>query len=162
MISSILDFSRIETGHLDMRWADVAPREVVEAAVTASEEMATRRGARLAVNVPDDLPVVSLDRERVITAVKHLIDNAVKFSPPGGVVRVSAKVSTTADEEAPEDGFGYVLLTAPEMLEISVEDFGVGIAEIDQERSSPHSPSSTTPRRAEHGGSGLGLAVVST
>ncbi len=64
------------------------------------------------------------------------------------------------DEEAPDDGFGFVLMASPKQLEISVEDHGIGIAEGDQgEIWSPFSQLDNSSTR-EHGGAGLGLAVV--
>ena len=64
------------------------------------------------------------------------------------------------EEDPPEDDVGFVLMTSPEMLEIEVEDYGTGIAERDQSRIfSPFTQLDNSSTR-EHGGSGLGLAVV--
>ena len=77
------------------------------------------------------------------------------------MVKVSAKVTESEqDTEDDEDGVGFVLMAAPDWLEISVEDFGEGIPEQDQERIfTPFTQLDDSTTR-EHGGAGLGLAVV--
>lgn len=162
LISSILDFSRIETGRLDMHWSLCEPEEVIETTVESNMELAERRGTRLVVDLHEELPPVYLDPEKLEKALNNLVENALKFSAPGGVVKVSARMvePDTADMPGEDDGFGFVLLSSPEMLEISVEDFGIGIADGDQnEIFLPFSQLDNSSTR-EHGGSGLGLAVV--
>ena len=160
LISSILDFSQIETGHLTVAPEVVSPCELIENLVHRSRESASKRGVRLSVNLSDNLHRISLDVSKIQSAVAHLIDNAVKFSPVGGVVRVSAEIVAASGEEGSEDGLGFVLLGTPNWLEISVQDFGEGIADEDQtvifEPFTQLDDSSTR----EHGGAGLGLALV--
>jgi two-component system sensor histidine kinase BarA len=160
LIHSILDFSRIETGHLDVHWVKMNPKEVIEEAVGSKKDSAERRGTRLTVEIPGDLPEVSIDPDKIRVAVEHLVENGIKFSPPGGVVKVVAQIVTPDDEDAPEEGFGMVLMAAPEMLEISVEDFGIGIPEGSQnEIFAPFTQLDASSTR-EQGGAGLGLAIV--
>jgi len=161
LISSILDFSQIDTGHLSLRKVPTDPRTVVERAVASTRETADRRGVRLVTGRMEDVPPVSMDPEKIETAVSHLLDNAIKFSAPGGVVKVSARLADAGGNDAgDEDGLGFVLLAAPKQLEISVEDFGEGIDKADQEMIfSPFTQLDDSTTR-EHGGAGLGLAVV--
>jgi two-component system sensor histidine kinase BarA len=161
LISSILDFSQIDTGHLNLRKQETSPIEVIESAVQASEEKAARRGIRLSTRLNKELQPVSMDPEKIHTALAHLIDNAVKFSAPDGVVRVSAEmVEALGSDTGEDDGLGFVLLAAPEQLEISVQDFGEGIEKSQQEAIfSPFTQLDDSSTR-EHGGAGLGLAVV--
>jgi len=162
LISSILDFSRIETGHLDMHWQLIEPEEVVETTVESNQELAERRGARLALEINEEVPPVYLDPEKITKALGHLIENALKFSAPGGLVKVSLRMigAQSSDRPGEEDGFGFVLLSSPEMLEISVEDFGAGIADGDQNEIFLPFVQLDNSSTREHGGSGLGLAVV--
>ena len=161
LISSILDFSQIDTGHLSLRKQQTDPRAVVERAVASVREIADRRGVRLVMGRMDDLTPVSMDPEKIETAVSHLLDNAIKFSAPGGVVKVSVKLTEAEGSDAgEEDGLGFVLMAAPQQLEISIQDFGEGIDKNDQEMIfSPFTQLDDSTTR-EHGGSGLGLAVV--
>ncbi|MCP4601829.1 MAG: histidine kinase [Proteobacteria bacterium] len=160
LITSILDFSQIETGHLDLRWTSCDPKEVVESAIEEGRELAERRGNRLVLDIQTDLPAVCLDPEKIRTAVDHLVENAVKFSSPGGIIKISSRIVSPEEEDSPEDGLGFVLMTSPDMLEISVEDYGIGITEENQsEVFSPFIQVESSSTR-EYGGSGLGLAVV--
>ncbi len=160
LISSILDFSRIETGHLDLRYVEIDPKELVDSAVEPIKERAERRGTRLVLDAPTSLPTISLDPEKIHTAISHLVENAVKFSTPGGIVRVSLQIVTDDGGDSSDDGFGAVLMTSPDMLEIAVEDWGIGINEKEQGQIfSPFAQLDNSSTR-EQGGAGLGLAVV--
>ncbi len=159
LISSILDFSRIETGHLDIRWTKTDPKELIEEAADEADELAKRRGIRLSVDIPE-LPPVWLDPEKIRGAIDHVIENAVKFSTPQGVVKIGARMLDPDEEELPDEGFGFVLMASPKQLEIFIEDYGIGIAEGDQgEIWAPFAQLDNSSTR-EHGGAGLGLAVV--
>ena len=160
LISSILDFSKVDSGHLTVEPRLVDVGEVVNNAIDRSRENADRRGIGLSVDFPGDLPQARFDAEKIETAISHLIDNSIKFSDPGGVVKVSAQVFKPTEEDGSQDGFGFVLMASPDMLEISVEDFGVGIAQTDLfQIFEPFTQIDESSTR-EHGGAGLGLAIV--
>ncbi|NLN61321.1 MAG: histidine kinase [Myxococcales bacterium] len=160
LISSILDFSQIDTGRLSITTAPVNVPDLLQRAVATREQLAERRGIRLKIDLPTGLPTVPMDPEKILVALTHLIDNAIKFSLPGGSVRIGAQVVQSAAADAPEDGFGFVLMAAPDMLEISVEDHGVGIDEKDcDDIFQPFTQIDESSTR-EHGGAGLGLAIV--
>jgi signal transduction histidine kinase len=160
LISSILDFSQIDTGHLTLQLVETGVEELLRASVKNNRELAERRGVKLSYEVPRDLPPITLDPEKIRTSIGHLIDNAVKFSPPGTVVKVSARVVPSSEEDGAEDGFGFVLMASPDMLEISVEDFGPGIDDADQAAIFKPFTQLDASSTREHGGAGLGLAIV--
>jgi signal transduction histidine kinase len=161
LISAILDFSQIETGHLNLRKRETDPKKLLDEVIEETEETAERRGVKLVTDLAGDLRPVELDSERIQAAVGHLVDNAIKFSPPGGVVKVSARVTPSEhDAEDEDDGVGFVLMTAPDWLDITIEDFGEGIDEENHELIfAPFTQLDDSTTR-EHGGAGLGLAVV--
>jgi len=160
LISSILDFSQIDTGHLTLQPIEVSVEELLRASVRNNHEMATRRGVKLSYEVARDLPPITLDPEKIRTSIGHLLDNAIKFSPPGTVVKVSAQIVESSEEDGAEDGFGFVLMASPDMLEISVEDFGPGIDDADQAAIFKPFTQLDASSTREHGGAGLGLAIV--
>ena len=160
LISSILDFSQVETGHLTVDPEIVSPRELIENLVHRSREAASKRGVRLSLNLSDKLHRISLDVAKIQSALAHLIDNAVKFSPVGGVVRVSAEIVPASGDEMSDDGLGFVLLGTPNWLEISVQDFGEGISDEDQTVIFEPFTQLDDSTTREHGGAGLGLALV--
>jgi two-component system, NarL family, sensor histidine kinase BarA len=160
LIGAILDFSQIDTGHITLQSTEVHPAELVQEAVRRKQPLAARRGIQLSVDLPADLPAVSLDPDIIGKVLDNLIENAVKFSLPGGVVRVSARIAPADAADGAEDGFGFVLMASPDMLEINVEDHGIGVPDADKERIfSPFTQADNSSTR-EHGGAGLGLAIV--
>jgi signal transduction histidine kinase len=89
-------------------------------------------------DVPASLPDAYLDRDRIASAIRHLVRNAFKYSPEGGTVRVAA---------AAEDG----------RLRVSVADEGIGIAEEDCERVFQPFTQADMSSTRDFGGVGLGL-----
>ncbi|MBN2803470.1 MAG: PocR ligand-binding domain-containing protein [Deltaproteobacteria bacterium] len=160
IISSILDFSQVDSGHLRVNLAPSDIHDIIRLALEKNKEMYERRGVKVSVNIADAIPSIQLDPEKITTALSHLIDNAIKFSAPGAGVRVTAKIMASSEDDVAEDGFGFVLLATPDMLEISVEDFGMGIETDNVEALfAPFTQADQSSTR-EHGGAGMGLAIV--
>jgi signal transduction histidine kinase len=160
LISSILDFSQIDTGHLTLQPVECNVEDLLRTSVRNNRELADRRGVKLSYELQKGLPSITLDPEKIRTSIGHLIDNAVKFSPPGTVIKVSARMVPSSEEDDSDDGLGFVLMASPDMLEISVEDYGAGIEDADLARIfNPFTQLDASSTR-EHGGAGLGLAIV--
>jgi signal transduction histidine kinase len=122
--------------------------------------MASRRGVQISADIPDNIPTVQMDPEKIVTSVAHLVDNAIKFSSPGARVQVSARIMDSNEDDTDEDGFGFVLMATPDMLEISVKDTGIGIETKNVDSLfAPFTQADESSTR-EHGGAGMGLAIV--
>lgn len=160
LISSILDFSQTDTGHLSLQPVECDVAALVDGSLRHNRELAARRGVKLSADVPGNLPRVRLDPEKIRTAVSHLVDNAIKFSEPGALVLVGARVVPAVAADGAEDGFGLVLMVTPDMLEISVQDFGAGIPGEDLGRVFDPFTQVDDSSTREHGGAGLGLTIV--
>ena len=87
MLNALMDISEAESGALQLRRERVPLSEVVERAVDLYREVAEAKGVRLAVEAADDVAVTA-DRTRLEQAAANLIDNAVKYTPAGGLVDV--------------------------------------------------------------------------
>jgi PAS domain S-box-containing protein len=88
LIADLLDAAQLEAGTLRLEPATLDPAEVVAEAV---EAMRTSAGEHtLEVDVPAGLPAVRADRDRILQVLGNLLGNAVKFTPPGGRIVVSA------------------------------------------------------------------------
>ena len=142
LIEDLLDVSRIVSGtlRLELRPVDLPP--VLEAAIDAVRPTAERKGVAITSNVGARLDLVTADAGRLQQVIWNLLANAVKFTPAGGSVAVTA---------AGDSGGG---------VRVSVVDTGTGI----DAATLPHiferfrqADSSMTRR---HGGLGLGLALV--
>src|SRR5262249_46504218 len=83
MLNTLMDISEAESGAMQLRNERVALREVVERAIDLYRDVADARNVALAGHVADDV-VVTADRTRLEQVAANLIDNAVKYTAPGG------------------------------------------------------------------------------
>jgi signal transduction histidine kinase/ActR/RegA family two-component response regulator len=140
VIDDLIDISRIVTGKLRVVTEPLDLRSVVEAAVDAIRPDADHAGISLIVSLPDDACVIKGDRDRLRQIVWNLLSNAVKFAPRG-VVRVTVSQETN-------------------QLRLTVSDTGVGIAPEFQAHVFDRFRQADSSITREHGGLGIGLAVV--
>ena len=141
LINDLLDVSRLEAGRIELapRPTDVA--QIAEQAATVVAVAAQARQIRITSEVPPGLSPVHADPSRLQQILVNLVGNAVKFSSPGGTVRVTAGRNR-------------------EQVWVAVEDQGVGIAKEELARIWDPFYQVEAPMRRRHGGSGLGLAIV--
>jgi signal transduction histidine kinase/ActR/RegA family two-component response regulator len=141
LINDLLDVSRLEAGRIELtpRPTDVAL--IVEQAATVVTVAAQARQIRITSEFPPGMPPASADAARLQQILVNLIGNAVKFSTPGGAVRVTGR-------------------RYREQVWVAVEDDGVGIAKDELARIWDPFYQVEAPMRRKHGGSGLGLAIV--
>lgn len=138
LIQDLLDVARMEAGKLSVaaRSEEVAP--LVRDAVELHRVLADDRQIHLAVEVPDGLPSIHADRDRMLQALSNLLGNAIKFTPGGGRITVRAERAGAA-------------------VRISVIDTGPGI-------SAGEIPHLFDPfwqaRKGDREGAGLGLPIV--
>jgi signal transduction histidine kinase len=108
LIGDLLDVTRIEDGRLTVNAQPVEAAELLTEAIHDATPLAQQKELRLESFSPDPLPVVAADRSRIAQVFSNLLGNAIKFTPPGGAIRVDARV----------DG---------DRLHFSVSDSGPGI-----------------------------------
>ena len=160
LISSILDFTEIDTGHLDLQKTQIDTTDLIKSAIADHNEFAERRKIKLTIDLPEDLPEILVDPSKIKIAISHLAENAIKFSRPNGMVKVSARVTPAENGDISNEGIGFVLMSSNELVEISIEDYGIGIAEGDVDNVfTPFTQLDNSSTR-EYGGAGLGLALV--
>jgi signal transduction histidine kinase len=156
LILSLLDLSKLESGTMRMYPIAVPIEAVLNDAVTTIGPSAAKRGVRLAVKPGAPVPYIKADPDRLRQIFVNLADNAVKFTPKGGEVSLSAAVVEARGPEA-----GAVLL-APlrRELEVRVSDTGVGIPHHERQRIFDAFYQVDQSSTREQGGAGLGLAIV--
>jgi signal transduction histidine kinase len=141
VIDDLLDVSRVIGGKMQVKFAPVDLRTVVEAAIDVVAPVAGAKRIALNTELPADACVVSGDFARLRQVVWNLLSNAVKFTPPGGSVRVRI------DADA-------------EMWVLSVIDTGVGVPASFIGQAFERFRQADSSLGREHGGLGLGLAIV--
>ena len=142
LLDDLTDLSNIELGRVALRLEPVRLDEVVDSVLAIIAPRAEAGRVALAAEIPAELPRVHADRDRLAQILINLVDNAVKYTPEGGRVTVSARPGA--------DG----------RLEVAVADSGVGIPPADLPRITERFYRVDKARSRELGGTGLGLAIV--
>ncbi len=91
ILGNLLDISRIESGRMRMDLKPVAPAGIIAEQVDSFRSAAKDRGITLDAKIPDDLPEVTADADRIGHVLANLLSNAVKYTSAGGSVTVSAQ-----------------------------------------------------------------------
>ena len=108
LVNQVLDMAKIESGHGEWRNEDIDLRELIAHAVLTTGETFRERGAQVAVEQPDQVPVLHADRDRLLQVLLNLLSNAAKFVPKGsGQVVVRLRVDARcATVEVHDNGRG--------------------------------------------------------
>jgi signal transduction histidine kinase len=96
LISDLLDVARIQAGGMAVEPVPVETASLVQEAVEAAAPLATGKKVRLEREVPEHLPDVCSDRDRILQVFGNLIGNAIKFTPEGGQITVRVENETQA------------------------------------------------------------------
>jgi PAS domain S-box-containing protein len=143
LIDDLLDVSRAEAGEMRLRRETIDMAEVLYEVGESLYSQFTARSISLAIDVPDGLPSVVADRQRLRQIVVNLVNNACKYTPEGGRVDVVAR-------------------NGGDKLRVDVRDTGVGIAEQSQSHIFTPFYRADNPLREQAGGTGLGLSITKT
>jgi two-component system sensor histidine kinase BaeS len=135
--------SRAEEGQVRLDGRTVQPAAVVTAAADAAAEAYEAKGVHLVTDIADGLPELSLDPERIGQVLGNLLDNALRHTPAGGTVTISATPS-------PRTGGA----------QLSVTDTGEGIPAEHLPHVFERFYRVDAARDRAHGGSGIGLAIA--
>jgi len=141
LVEQLLELSRLESGDVPLRRERVPLRPLVSQVLSEIEVTRPGREVALEEHVPDDLPPVFADPERVHQVLFNLLDNALRFTPAGGRVTVSA---------SPHDG----------SVDVAVTDTGPGISPEHLPRLFERFYRIDTSRSRNEGGTGIGLAIA--
>jgi signal transduction histidine kinase len=115
MVSDLLDLTRIEAGRIELLPQELSLADVVGDAIDGLRHVAAARQVRVNVDLPP-CPAVWADPDKVHQVVTNLLENAIKFSPPGGEVTVTAGAHGTG------------------LVRLVIEDTGPGIPPAERER----------------------------
>jgi signal transduction histidine kinase len=141
LVNDILDISKFDAGQLELREEIVALNETVDACTRLVEPEAKKAGVRLTVAVEPDLPKLWGDSKRLRQILLNLLSNAIRFTPDGGEVRISA-------------------FRQDENLAMSVADTGIGIARTDIPKALERFGQIDTDLARKYDGAGLGLPLA--
>ncbi|NMC45833.1 MAG: PAS domain-containing protein [Chloroflexi bacterium] len=139
LVQELLELSRIESGLVPLQKKIVAPCALLESAANRMQVQAERAGLHFSRECSEKLPSIMIDEARLEQVLINLIHNAIKFTPPGGNIHVSAIQQT-----------GTIVF--------AVQDTGIGIPQKDIDRIFERFYK--TDRSRSKSGTGLGLSIA--
>ncbi len=140
MIEDLLVFSRLEAGHISLQVEAISLAAVAAGVVQKLEPLGREAQLRLESRLPDDFPDVEADNMRMEQVLTNLVENGIKFTPPGGLVLVNG-----------ED--------LGDRVRIWVQDTGIGIPHSEQEKIFDRFYQVDASERRAYRGTGLGLTI---
>jgi two-component system phosphate regulon sensor histidine kinase PhoR len=141
LTDDLLKLARIEAGKLSLEFLPVGAGDFIQPCIETARLNAASRNISLEFSCPPDMPPIMGDLSSLQEIMQNLLDNAIRYSPEGGRITVSA--SAREGE-----------------LIVSVSDTGIGIPKAEQERIFERFYRVDAARSRESGGTGLGLSIA--
>jgi PAS domain S-box-containing protein len=141
LVDDLMEVSRLTRGVVSLQLEPVEVARVIDSAIEAARPLIDKHGHRLTVDMPEDLPVIRADRVRVAQVLSNLLNNAAKYSEPGGDIVLRGKVEENT-------------------LVLSVIDSGIGMAPQEIPRLFEMFTRGDRVRSSSQGGLGIGLALA--
>ena len=141
IVGEMLSVAEIEAGSFKLKVAEVRLETVFEELEFDYQQQAKDKRITLDLNLPPKLPAIRGDRDKIMLALHNLVGNALKYTPDGGRVTVTAEVTD-------------------KHLTVVVSDTGIGIAPDDADRIFERFYRAKDPRVSKVTGTGLGLTIA--
>lgn len=141
LVEDLMTISRIELGEVLLHFEEIVLPEVTENVISLLDATAAAKKIKIQNRLPQNLPQIKADRDRLIQVLVNVLDNAVKFTPDGGLITIDA------EEKA-------------ENVELTISDTGIGIPREEIQRLGERFYRVDKTRSRELGGTGLGLSIV--
>jgi len=142
LVDDLLILSSIELGEITLRFESISIANVIDSVLPMFETKAAEKSLTVDKWISDGLPFIWSDRDRMAQILVNILDNAVKFTPSGGKISISAV----------QDDSGFVV--------VKVTDTGMGIQKSEIPRLGERFYRADKTRSRELGGTGLGLSIV--
>ena len=146
LIESLLAFIRLDQGEMALKREPVALLSLLSSVAEPFQSRVEERKLTFSLRAPQDLPLVLADPRELTMALRHLVDNAIKFTPAGGSIAISARQVMDAEDQPG--------------VEVAVLDSGIGIPAHQHEKIFERFYQVDSSLSRQYGGVGIGLAVV--
>ena len=141
IVKDLLTLTRLDYNRMEMHMQRMDLRELGQKAAAAMEGQAKSQGLTLTCDLPEEMPAVTGDPERIQQVIINIITNAIKYNKPQGSIAITGGVEA-------------------EQVFLRVEDTGIGVPKADLERLFERFYRVDKARSRESGGTGLGLAIA--
>ncbi|MBP3519714.1 MAG: HAMP domain-containing protein [Oscillospiraceae bacterium] len=143
IVQDLLTLSRFDSGRSELNLTEFSFADAIESMVNANLLEAQRHGHTITTQLEPGLPRITADRERITQVMMNIVSNAIKYTPDGGRIEVSAGMA------------------GADRVWLEVADNGIGIpAQSDRERIFERFYRVDKARSRESGGTGLGLSIA--
>ena len=150
LVDDLRDLTAQETGNLTLKRAPVSFSNVIVETLRPQQRAIDEKNQTVALNVPENLPLVWGDELRLIQVMTNFVSNANKYTPPGGTITITAEAVENRWEST----------GAPQVIHCSVTDTGIGMSEEDLKKLYTPYWRSANPRAQEQPGTGLGMTLT--
>ena len=154
LISDILDLSKIEAGKFELHPSRVDLERIIDNSLRMVKEKASKSGIRLSARICALPATFEADERKLKQVFYNLVSNAVKFTPEGGSVVVTAeRLTSVSDSDAMDTQGG-------DCLQVCVTDTGIGLKETDMARIFEPFEQVDSSKTRQFQGTGLGLSLT--
>ncbi|MCA9917314.1 MAG: hybrid sensor histidine kinase/response regulator [Anaerolineales bacterium] len=150
LVSDLTDISRLESGQLHLETQPTQLVDVVSAVVSSTRAQIEGKQQQLVLTVPQNLPDVWADRNRLEQILTNLVSNAYKYTPENGRITICAEEMNSVNDEA----------EIQPMIHVSVADTGLGIKEDEQKAIFSKFFRGSDDVALQSPGTGLGLNIT--
>ena len=155
LVNSLLDLSKMEAGMMVYNFSQADIISLINKITREMEPLAETNNIIIETGISEGLPPVRADTDKILQVLRNLIGNAVKFTPNGGYVRISARKWVRDSGHNPQSP-----MNDREFIEVSVEDTGSGIPKEKMDIIFDKFKRATFGDSSIISGSGLGLFIV--
>ena len=141
LINDLLDLAKIEAGRMEVRSEPLSLNDLFEGLTSIIRPLVEKKDLQINLRVSRDVPIIYTDPAKLQQVLYNFLSNAIKFSPPGGQIEISAE------------------RTEAQSIRIAVSDQGPGVEPDKHEMIFEKFRQLDGSVTREHGGTGLGLAI---
>jgi signal transduction histidine kinase len=141
LVDDLRTLSLADAGELSINLQEVSPQKLLNDIQATYLHIAGQKDIKIQLDITSDIPMLNIDPGRMTQVLTNIFDNALHYTPEGGLITLSARKV--------QDG-----------VELSVQDSGPGIADEDVNRIFQRFYRTDASRHRDDGGSGLGLAIA--
>lgn len=142
IISEILEVSKIETGHRELNESNFKIEKALKSCMVIMTNRIDEAGVQVKFHIPEDLPEILAEQLGFKQIMLNLVGNAVKFTPKGGKIDISARINNTGE------------------MEVDVADTGLGMTPDEMKKALQPFGKVDTSFSGMKSGTGLGLTIV--